>query len=159
MNHPRMFAVGLGGLLLALASCSPASQAPAESTAASQAAGGTTVNVTLSEWAVAPDAESAPAGDVTFVVTNDGPDDVHEFVILRTDLDPAELPTAADGSVEEAGAGIEVVDEIEDIPVGETQELTATLEAGDYVLLCNIYTESENEAHYALGMRIAFTVE
>ena len=32
--------------------------------------------------------------------------------------------------------GIEVIDEIEDIPVGETQELTVTLEAGNYVLLC-----------------------
>jgi uncharacterized cupredoxin-like copper-binding protein len=96
---------------------------------------------------------------VTFSVTNDGPDDIHEFVILRTDLDPADLPTDEHGAVTEDGEGIEVVDEIEDIPVGETQEVTVDLEAGSYVLLCNIYSEDEQEAHYAEGMRTAFDVE
>jgi uncharacterized cupredoxin-like copper-binding protein len=133
-----------------------ASAAPGESMAAG---GGTTVNVTLQEWSVLPDAESAPAGDVTFVVTNDGPEDVHEFVIIRTDLDPADLPTDATGAVDEAGEGIEVIDEIEDIAVGDTAEVSVTLEAGNYVLLCNIYDETEQEAHYAMGMHTAFTVE
>jgi len=54
---------------------------------------------------------------------------------------------------------VEVIDEIEDIPVGETQSLTVDLEAGKYVLICNIYDEAEAEAHYAEGMRTAFTVE
>jgi hypothetical protein len=143
-------------LTLSLAACQTSAS---ESPAASAAAGGTTVNVTLQEWAVVPDAESAPAGAITFVVTNDGPDDVHEFVILRTDLDPGDLPVDEHGAVTEAGEGIEVVDEIEDIPVGETQEVSAELEAGSYVLLCNIYSADEDEAHYAEGMRIAFTVE
>jgi len=43
-------------------------------------------------------------------------------------------------------------------PVGESQELSVTLDAGTYVLLCNIYDEDEAEAHYHLGMRTAFTV-
>jgi len=155
-------------LTLLLAACqtsaseSPAvSAGPAASTApgASTAPAGTTVNVTLQEWAVLADAESAPAGDVTFVVTNSGPDDVHEFVIIRTDLDPGALPTDATGAVDEAGTGMEVIDEIEDIAVGDTGEVTATLEAGNYVLICNVYSEDEQEAHYAEGMRIAFTVE
>lgn len=120
--------------------------------------GGTTVAVTLQEWAVLPAAESAPAGDVTFEVTNDGPDDVHEFVVIRTDLEPADLPTDADGAVDEAGEGMEVVDEIEDVPVGETQELTVALDAGNYVLICNIFSADEDEAHYEMGMRTAFTV-
>jgi hypothetical protein len=141
---------------LLLAACAPSAS---ESTAASAAAGGTTVNVTLQEWAVVPDVESAPAGAITFAVTNDGPDDVHEFVIIRTDLDPGDLPTDATGTVDEAGAGMEVVDEIEDLAVGDTQEVTATLEAGNYVLICNVYSADELEAHYAEGMRIAFTVE
>jgi hypothetical protein len=34
-----------------------------------------------------------------------------------------------------------------------------TLEAGSYVLICNVYSADEQEAHYAEGMRIAFTVE
>ena len=131
----------------------------ADSGASSQAAGGgTTIDVTLQEWSVNPSAASAPAGEVTFTVTNDGPEDIHEFVVLKTDLDPGDLPTDDHGAVTEDGEGIEVVDEIEDIPVGETQELTVTLEAGNYVLLCNIYSEDEDEAHYQMGMRTAFEV-
>jgi uncharacterized cupredoxin-like copper-binding protein len=143
--------------VVALAGCA--------STAASPSAGGggggggsdaTTVDVTLQEWSVNPSVTSAPAGDVTFAVTNDGPEDVHEFVVLATDLSPDALPTDEHGAVTEEGEGMEVVDEIEDIPVGETQELTVTLEPGNYVLLCNIYSEDEDEAHYQMGMRIAF---
>jgi uncharacterized cupredoxin-like copper-binding protein len=154
--------------LLVTACQTSASGSPAESVAAggasaapgeSMAAGGTTVNVTVQEFSVLPDADSAPAGDVTFVVTNEGPDDVHEFVIIRTDLDPADLPTDATGAVDEAGEGIEVIDEIEDIAVGDTAEVSVTLEAGNYVLICNIYDETEQEAHYAMGMRAAFTVD
>ncbi len=120
--------------------------------------GSTTVAVTLQEWAVVPAANSAPAGEVTFDVTNDGPEDIHEFVVIKTDLDVAELPTDADGVVDEAGDGMEVIDEIEDIPVGETQSLTVELDAGNYVLVCNIWDEDEGEAHYQMGMRTPFSV-
>lgn len=123
-------------------------------------AGGTAapVDVALQEWAVIAAPGSVAPGDVTFTVTNTGPEDVHEFVILRTDLDPAALPTDETGAVTEDAEGIEVVDEIEDIPVGQTQELTTSLAPGAYVLFCNIYSEAENEAHYKLGMRSGFTV-
>jgi len=146
----RHAAAALLPSLLLLAACSASD---------SGGGGGTTVEVTLQEWAVVPAETSAPAGEVTFAVTNEGPDDVHEFVIIQTDLDPGDLPTDADGAVDESGEGMEVVDEIEDIPVGETQEVTVDLAAGNYVLLCNIYSADEDEAHYAEGMRIAFTVE
>ena len=119
----------------------------------------TAVDVTLQEWAVVPAISSAPPGTVTFLVTNDGPADIHEFVILRTDLDPGALPTDEHGAVVQDGEGIEVVDELEDIPVGQTRDITLDLEAGRYVLLCNIYTADEDEAHYAMGMRTAFTIE
>lgn len=117
------------------------------------------VNVTLQEFNVIPDADSAAAGEITFNVENVGPDDVHELVIVKTDLEPDALPTLEDGSMDETGEGVEVIDEIEDIPVGETQTLTADLEAGSYVLVCNIYDEDEMEAHYEEGMRTGFTVE
>ncbi|HET7929424.1 MAG TPA: hypothetical protein VFM40_07720 [Actinomycetota bacterium] len=121
--------------------------------------GGTTVDVTLQEFAVVPASGSAPAGDVTFDVTNEGPDDVHEFVVFKTDLAPDALPTNEDGSVDEEGEGVELQDEIEDIAVGDTQSVTIDLAAGNYVLICNIYDEAEQEAHYQEGMRVAFTVE
>jgi uncharacterized cupredoxin-like copper-binding protein len=142
--------------IFALSAC--AASGGASATSAVGESGGTDVAVTLQEWAVVPDAESAPAGDVTFTVTNDGPEDVHEFVILATDLDPGDLPTDEHGAVDEEGEGMEVVDEVEDIPVGESQDLTVNLDPGSYVLLCNIYSEDEDEAHYQMGMRTAFEV-
>ncbi len=120
------------------------------------------VAVTLQEFAVSADPGSATAGSVTFDVTNDGPDDVHEFVVIATDLGPTELPVDEDGAVDEDGEGIEVVDEIEGVPVGESQTLSVDLDAGNYVLICNIVEEEEDgtiEAHYSEGMRTGFTVE
>lgn len=124
--------------------------------------GASTVAITLEEFAVSADPASVPAGSVTFDATNDGPDDTHEFVVIMTDLGPTELPTDKDGVVEETGEGMEVVDEIEDIPVGETPTLTVDLDAGAYALICNILQKEPDgtlEAHYAEGMRTGFTVE
>ena len=151
MRHLRFPAVLVPSLMLVLASCAAATPTPAA---------GTTIDVAVQEWAVLPSQASAPAGEVTFTITNDGPDDIHEFVVMKTDLAPADLPTLEDRSVDEAGEGIEeVMGEIEEIPVGETMDLTVTLAAGKYVLLCNIYDTTEDEAHYEEGMHTAFTVE
>lgn len=119
---------------------------------------GTQIDVTLQEWAVVIAQDSAPAGDVTFNIMNDGPADVHEFVIFKTDLAPGDLPVDDRGVVEEGGGSIEVIDEVEDIEVGASADLSVNLESGSYVLVCNIYDDGEAEAHYALGMRVAFTV-
>ena len=162
MLRPRIVAVALSTLALAAVACTPAGSSGSASASASAAGGGgTTVNVTIKEFEVAPEVTSAPAGTITFHVTNDGPDDVHEFVVVKTDLAPDALPTVDDGSVDEEGEGIEVSGEIEDIPVGESQDVDMTLEAGAYVLICNIVEDEdgEAEAHYAMGMRTAFTVE
>jgi uncharacterized cupredoxin-like copper-binding protein len=140
---------------LALVGCTSGGASPSPTAVGG---GATTVAVTLQEWAVVPAANSAPAGEVTFEVTNDGPEDIHEFVVVKTDLDVAELPTDGDGAVEEAGEGMEVIDEVEDLPVGETQALTVNLDGGSYALVCNIWDEEEGEAHYQMGMRTAFTV-
>jgi hypothetical protein len=123
--------------------------------------GGATVDVTVQEFAVLPAQDSAPAGDVTFSVTNTGPEDTHEFVVFKTDLAPDALPTAADGSVDEEGDGVELIDEIEDIAVGDNPTLTVSLDAGSYVLICNIVEDEDDETivHYQQGMRTGFTVE
>jgi uncharacterized cupredoxin-like copper-binding protein len=137
------------------AGTTPESMAPAPG--GSGAASGS-VDVTLQEWAVVPATTSVAAGDVTFHVTNEGPEDEHEFVVIRTDLDAGALPTDANGAVDEAGAGIEVVDEVEEIAVGSSGDVTVNLAAGSYALICNIYDETEQEAHYQMGMRIGFDV-
>jgi uncharacterized cupredoxin-like copper-binding protein len=118
-----------------------------------------TVDVTVQEWATVPAVATTASGDITFSVTNEG-EETHEFVVFRTDLDPTALPTADDGSVDEAGEGIEAVDEIEDIEAGTTRELAVTLEAGNYVFICNVVEKDagELESHYQKGMRTAFEV-
>jgi uncharacterized cupredoxin-like copper-binding protein len=155
--RPRAYrpAILACALAITIASCTSGSS---PSPSAAGGGGGATVEVSLQEWAVVPASASVAAGEVTFRVTNTGPEDVHEFVVLATDLDPGALPADAAGAVTEEGEGMVVVDEIEDIPVGATQDLTVSLAAGNYVLLCNIYDQAEGEAHYQLGMRIAFTV-
>jgi uncharacterized cupredoxin-like copper-binding protein len=122
---------------------------------------GGAIAITLQEFAVLPSPDSAPAGEVTFNVTNIGPEDVHEFVVFATDLAPDALPTAADGSVDETGAGVELIDEIEDIAVDASPTLTVTLDAGSYVLICNIVEEegADTIVHYQQGMRVGFTAE
>lgn len=123
--------------------------------------GATTVDVTLEEFAVGTSVSSAAAGDVTFNATNDGPDDEHEFVVIKTDLAIDALPTVDDGSVDEEGEGMEVIGEIEGIAVDASDNTTLTLDAGSYVLICNIVQEEPDgtiESHYAEGMRTPFTV-
>ncbi len=119
-------------------------------------AGGTTVDVVLSEFVIAPDPASVPAGEVTFKATNEG-EEKHEMVIVKTDLASDSLPTKADGAADEEGAGVELINEIEEFDAGGSEELTVSLEAGNYVLFCNIV--EEDEAHYEEGMHTSFTVE
>ena len=120
--------------------------------------GESTVAVTLQEFAVVPDTASVDAGSVTFEATNEGPDDPHELVVVKTDLDPQSLPTDENGAVDEGGDGVEVIGEIEEFDVGQTESITFDLEAGSYVLICNVWDEDEQEAHYQEGMRTALTV-
>jgi hypothetical protein len=120
--------------------------------------GESTVAVTLQEFAVVPDAASTDAGSVTFEATNEGPEDLHELVVIATDLDPQSLPTDENGAVDEAGEGIEVIGEIEEFDVGDTESATFELDAGSCVLICNIWDEDEQESHYQEGMRVSFTV-
>ena len=124
--------------------------APATSAGASGA-----INVTLQEFAVLPQPGAATAGDVTFTVTNKGTVE-HEFVVIKTDLAPNQLPTKSTGEVDEDGAGIEVIDEVEEMPAGETEDLKVNLDAGTYVLICNVL--DGDTSHYQSGMRIAFEV-
>ncbi|MCF6323220.1 MAG: hypothetical protein L3J89_02680 [Gammaproteobacteria bacterium] len=117
------------------------------------------VVVSLSEWAVTPDKTMVNAGPVNFNITNDGPVDVHEFVIFKTDLAFDNLPLDANGNVDENGAGIMLIGEIENISVGESAQITFDLAPGNYVLICNIWDAGEAAAHYTEGMRVAFTVQ
>jgi hypothetical protein len=154
-----LLTVLVGGL--ALVACGDEEPSGAPATQAPTTTAATTVAVTLQEFSVIPASASAPAGQVTFEAKNTGPKDPHELVVIKTDLEPGALPTTPEGKVDEEGAGIEALGEIEEFKVGETRSKAFDLKAGGYVLICNV-VEKENgktEAHYQQGMRAAFTVQ
>jgi uncharacterized cupredoxin-like copper-binding protein len=108
------------------------------------------IGATEADFTITLDESSAAAGELTFDVTNDA-EQTHEFVIFKTDLAEDALPTNEDGTVDEEGEGVELIDEIEDIEAGSTESLTVTLDAGSYVFICNL------PGHYAQGMHTSFT--
>lgn len=160
----RRFALGtfLAVLALGLAACKSADGGGA---GGGEEGAATTVSVTLREFSVTPSPDSAPTGTVKFDVNNAGAE-VHEFVVIKTDLAPDALPTGKDGAVDEAGTGMEVIGEIEDIPAGSTQTTEFDLASGKYVLICNITEEMKHKdakheevmSHYQEGMHAPFTV-
>jgi uncharacterized cupredoxin-like copper-binding protein len=129
-----------------LAGCAGSAASPA--TAPSASAAGAPVAVELSEWKVVPSPATGSAGSVTFAPTNKGTT-THEFVVVKTDSKADALPVV-NHTIDESA--LTVMDEIEDIAVGAAPTLAIDLEAGHYVLLCNI------ETHYEQGMRADFDV-
>jgi uncharacterized cupredoxin-like copper-binding protein len=113
------------------------------------------VDVSLTTYKITLSTDSVKAGEVVFHVTNDATDLVHEFVIFKTDLPEDQLPLTAENIVDEAGAGITFINEVEDVEQGTSKDLTVTLEPGRYVLLCN----TAEKLHYQHGMHIVFTVK
>lgn len=127
--------------------------AAAETTAAAEAAGGA-VDVNLVEWAIEAPTELA-AGEVTFNVVNTG-EFPHELVVVQGDSYDT-LPLTANGAVDEtqlpAGA---LIGETARLGNGETESLTVSLAAGNYVLLCNI--SGGGSSHAARGQVLSVTV-
>ncbi|MBI4260560.1 MAG: hypothetical protein HY658_08335 [Actinobacteria bacterium] len=111
-----------------------------------------TVTTTLSDFEIVLAPSSVASGEVTFDITNNGPS-THEFVVFDTGLAEDQLPTDENGDVDEEGSpDITVVDEVEDIGSGADATLTVTLDAGTYVIVCNL------PGHYAAGMHTTITV-
>jgi uncharacterized cupredoxin-like copper-binding protein len=126
----------LGGVVLLLfAACIRAPSEPP----------GPVFPVTLKDFWTETESDTSPSGMVTFRVTNEGKA-THEFVVVRTDLPADALPLGPDGlSVSEDA--VEPLDELTEVPSGETLELVLPLEPGSYVIFCNL------EGHYLSGMR------
>lgn len=122
-----------------------------------QPEGSERVDVAIGEWYIRPAVAEVRSGQIYFYVENEGPEDPHEFVVIRTDLAPDELPVE-DGVVPEDA--VEIVGEIEPFAPGSAASITLDLPPGKYVLICNIaeVEDGELESHYELGMRAAFTV-
>jgi uncharacterized cupredoxin-like copper-binding protein len=98
--------------------------------------------------------DTAAAGKVTFVVTNDGTHK-HEFVVLQTDTPAANFPIGSfEGEkdrIDEDTAGTNV-GETGDMEPGDTKALVIDMKAGHHAVVCNL------PGHYRMGMHEDFTV-
>jgi len=109
-----------------------------------------TVSVLEQNYGIYLNTNAVPAGQVTFNLSNHGPDQ-HEFVVFKTDLAPDNLPVE-NGQVNESASSLQKIGEQQEYPSGETRSLTVNLDPGRYVLICNIV------GHYQQGMHVGFTV-
>jgi uncharacterized cupredoxin-like copper-binding protein len=127
-----------------------ATPAPTETAAA----GSSTLDIHLTEFKLTgPTGDTLPsltAGPVDVQATNDGTTP-HDLVILKTDTDQAALPVAG-SKVDEDAAG-QVIGKLTNIGGGATKQGTFSLDAGNYVLICNV------PGHYQLGMHTALIVQ
>jgi uncharacterized cupredoxin-like copper-binding protein len=103
------------------------------------------IDATLDDFTISLEDTSAEPGKVTFNIQN-AAGQTHEFVVFDTDLAEDKLPTDENGDVDETGAGVALVDEAEDIESGSDTSLTLDLQAGTYVVICNL------PGHYRQGI-------
>jgi uncharacterized cupredoxin-like copper-binding protein len=124
-----------------------------ETTAGGGTAGGAALEIKMDDYFFAPKDGQAKVGKTVITAPNVGAVE-HEMVLFRTNMNPAKLPTEADGSVDEEKLD-EVAEEggeIADVEAGDTKSETFDLKPGKYVMFCNL------PGHYALGMYGTLTV-
>lgn len=114
---------------------------------------GAAVEIKMGDYFYDPKDATAKAGSTTINAPNEGKVE-HELVLFKTNTDPAKLPTASDGGVDEEklDASAQEVGEIPDVEPGETGSGTFDLTPGKYVMFCNL------PGHYAQGMYGSVTV-
>ncbi len=106
---------------------------------------GATMGVKLS-------AATAKAGWVTFVVTNDSKETIHEMLIFPVPADGQQIPyDAGEARLDEEKGGD--LGEVSELDPGKSGELKLELKPGKYALICNI------AGHYMAGMWTVLTVE
>ncbi len=114
----------------------------------------TVIDVTLwntdDAMGISLDKHFAPAGKVTFRVSNTSRDLEHEMVVIRVDNFHAAIPYKDGGVDEEA---MHALGEVSELPPGKSGALTLDLEPGKYLLICNV------PGHFEMGMFTHMTVQ
>ncbi len=163
----RRTLVYIVGLLFIVGSLTVAACGGDNGDSGSSDSGGSSNTVAISmddqggTYTMAASPSSIAAGSVTFDVSNVGLI-AHEFKVVKLNADGmaadlADLPTEA-GLISESGNMVDGVGTVlgslleVDLPADGSDEVTLDLEAGEYMLLCNVAT------HYQLGMWSRFTV-
>lgn len=116
---------------------------------APDSSGATPVSVTLADDAVTLVPATVPAGSVTFETENVSDDLVHEIEVFAGAVEGTSLTVA--NAVADV-TGLTLIDEVEDVVPGGSASLTLDLEAGTYLIICNL------PEHYGNGMSAFLTV-
>ncbi|WP_313606740.1 plastocyanin/azurin family copper-binding protein [Rhizobium sp.] len=97
------------------------------------------------------DHSTIKSGEVTFMVHNDAVTEDHEMVLVKLKSAEQSVPViAAKHRIDEKQ--LKSLGEVSDLKPGKDGQLTATLDPGAYLLLCNI------KGHYEAGMHAKLTV-
>jgi len=147
--HKQAAALG-AVLVLVLAGCGDGDDDSDGGTEGASAAGDAVVKADLKEFSLVLASDEVPAGSITIEAKNSGTIE-HEVVIFKSDAAVDALPVI-DGKVPEDDPAVTFVDEISEFAASTTASGTFDLEAGRYILICNI------PAHYTQGMRAVLTV-
>jgi uncharacterized cupredoxin-like copper-binding protein len=114
-----------------------------------------TLTIKMGDFYFSPKNATAKAGLTTIEAPNEGAME-HELVLFKTNMNPAKLPTEANGDVDEEkldeSKAADEAGEIADVEPGETKSEEFNLTPGKYVMFCNI------PGHYAQGMYGTLTV-
>jgi uncharacterized cupredoxin-like copper-binding protein len=95
--------------------------------------------------------DTAKAGTITFGVTNDSKDMIHEMLVIYLADPSKQLPYIKDEErVDEEATNDK--GEVSELDPGASGSLTLDLKPGKYLLLCNV------PGHFSAGMWTVFTV-
>jgi uncharacterized cupredoxin-like copper-binding protein len=108
------------------------------------------VDVTLDEFSVRASPAAVESGPTTFEIRNTGSVE-HDFIVLDTNEDPDDLPLKK-GRVDTKARGVKELGHVHTIRSGQNTTEEIALEAGRYLLICNI------EGHFQSGMHAPFQV-
>jgi len=122
---------------------------------AGEAGEGATLEIKMGDYYFDPEDATAKAGPTMIEAPNEGKME-HELVLFKSEMDPAKLPTDANGEVDEEkldeSSEAEEIGEIADVEPGDTKSEEFDLTPGKYVMFCNL------PGHYAQGMYGTLTV-
>ena len=108
-------------------------------------------NMSTGTMGITSDQTTVPAGKVTFVVTNDSHDIIHEIIVSALPAGATELPYLADEIRVDEDKAVSL-GEVSELDPGKGGSLTVDLAAGTYILYCNI------PGHFVGGMWTVLTV-
>ena len=110
------------------------------------------VTVTLNDYKIVAEPDHIKAGTIKFGIKNTAAME-HQFDLIKTDLAADKLTVDASTAMVNVEAAGTLVKQVKGIGGGRVATVSADLQPGHYVIICNI------AGHYQLGMHTDFTVE